>query len=567
MNKSGNLSSVLMLSVILSAVIILVIIAGVLFFPKNEWRKSVCPCDLTNEWSYGDGSPVDMGGGIRYEGGSASLFYKYDSNDSHDVYDSNTSLCFRSHNVVFSIYADEQCIYDFHPKLGGIYGTCYGDCIHTVVIPHNAETVTINVTSLKDDSYDGFHEIVFQDSAAYIHDLAKLNLPPFCICAAAMLLGIAIFVFGLLASNTHQEMTEAVCLGAIAIIMAVWCHTQIRIMHIIAPNPLMIRLMDYAAMELVPIPVWVFAASFTKNLHHPAVYVAVGLSSLNFLLSVILTAFGAADYADFLPITHGLIVIGTIGIIVMIKVSARSGKIEIKRVSYMIYAFLAIAAGALLDLVFFYIWGSSSLNRMSRIGLAIFVCVIAYQEFMQFVNVRVTKTQAELMERLAMEDSLTGVGSRTAFHAYEKKLRERKDGQVLFVHFDVNNLKRVNDTYGHAEGDKFIIAAAECIKEGFGMYHCFRVGGDEFFAVIDPDAEAADRGRNVDELYQCGLKKFLQAQDEYNLTGKSPVPLFIAYGMSTCELDKDDLEQAELLADSRMYEKKREMKGKLAEKA
>ena len=53
--------------------------------------------------------------------------------------------------------------------------------------------------------------------------------------------------------------------------------------------------------------------------------------------------------------------------------------------------------------------------------------------------------------------------------------------------FDVNYLKRTNDVYGHMAGDKLICTAGACIRECFeeeGVGKCYRIGGDEFAAVL-----------------------------------------------------------------------------------
>ena len=63
--------------------------------------------------------------------------------------------------------------------------------------------------------------------------------------------------------------------------------------------------------------------------------------------------------------------------------------------------------------------------------------------------------------------------------------------------------------------------------------------------------------------YENGIAKFTEEQKIYNETGNSPVPLMIAYGMAEYDLSDGDPEKAEQIADSRMYEKKRQMKASL----
>lgn len=93
-----------------------------------------------------------------------------------------------------------------------------------------------------------------------------------------------------------------------------------------------------------------------------------------------------------------------------------------------------------------------------------------------------------------MTDELTGALSR---HAYSLALEQLKaEGMAHdFVAFsiDVNGLKEVNDTFGHATGDSLIATAVERIHEVFGgSGTCYRVGGDEFVVFAEMGSGEAD---------------------------------------------------------------------------
>ena len=90
----------------------------------------------------------------------------------------------------------------------------------------------------------------------------------------------------------------------------------------------------------------------------------------------------------------------------------------------------------------------------------------------------------------------------------------------FIVQFDINDLKKVNDEYGHSEGDKHISAAASVIKASFGADgHIFRTGGDEFIAIL-AGGSCSDRK----------MKEFEQRISAYNFANQPPVPLVIAVG-------------------------------------
>ena len=80
-------------------------------------------------------------------------------------------------------------------------------------------------------------------------------------------------------------------------------------------------------------------------------------------------------------------------------------------------------------------------------------------------------------------DELTGCLNR---RAYEKDIRGlRPSTEFVYVSMDVNGLKIVNDSLGHAAGDELLRGASYCIRKSFDDYgKVYRIGGDEFVAIL-----------------------------------------------------------------------------------
>lgn len=115
------------------------------------------------------------------------------------------------------------------------------------------------------------------------------------------------------------------------------------------------------------------------------------------------------------------------------------------------------------------------------------------------VHDKIKTAQKELQDyidftrRQAYRDGMTGVGSKTAYLEQINRLnREIKEHAAVFsvAVFDVNGLKSVNDSYGHEYGDQLIKDAAEVISQVFGKDSVYRIGGDEFIAVLDKVGES-----------------------------------------------------------------------------
>lgn len=152
------------------------------------------------------------------------------------------------------------------------------------------------------------------------------------------------------------------------------------------------------------------------------------------------------------------------------------------------------------------------------------------------------------IKMLAYTDALTGMGNRTAFS--EQLMKYCEYDRMACVVADVNNLKHCNDKYGHNEGDRLIIDAAECIREAFeGMGESFRIGGDEFCVLIK-ECEPENIMERLDKVEK------LIAEKNRNRV----MQLSVAFGYA---VRADRNERAETLinrCDEMMYDVKHRMK-------
>jgi diguanylate cyclase (GGDEF)-like protein len=100
------------------------------------------------------------------------------------------------------------------------------------------------------------------------------------------------------------------------------------------------------------------------------------------------------------------------------------------------------------------------------------------------------------LERQALTDPLTGLLNRRAledFGARELSRAARTGAPYSALTLDVNKFKQINDTYGHAAGDKALTAVAAALRSSLRLTDvATRVGGDEFFVLLpDSDERAA----------------------------------------------------------------------------
>ena len=159
----------------------------------------------------------------------------------------------------------------------------------------------------------------------------------------------------------------------------------------------------------------------------------------------------------------------------------------------------------------------------------------------------------EEIKRLATTDSLTGVWNRRYL---EESLHKEKERSERFGHpfslliLDVDNLKFLNDTYGHLFGDEVIKTIARTIKSSCRKIDIIgRYGGDEF-AVILPETNKEGAIKVSEKILSNIKSKSLTAPD-----GKK-IPLSASIGIACYPLDAKNGEKLFSLADTAMYKAK-----------
>lgn len=173
-----------------------------------------------------------------------------------------------------------------------------------------------------------------------------------------------------------------------------------------------------------------------------------------------------------------------------------------------------------------------------------------------------------ILEKNAIEyerdhDVLTGLISRGAFHRIMKRLFEETVERIktaALVMLDLDNLKTVNDTYGHEYGDRYIKAAAECFRSSSPEHTIVaRNSGDEFYLFYygySGTEEVKKEIRKLSEaLHACAIE----------LPDKTKYPICASGGIAWYPYDTTSLKVLQKYADYAMYQAKRSGRNHLEE--
>lgn len=176
-------------------------------------------------------------------------------------------------------------------------------------------------------------------------------------------------------------------------------------------------------------------------------------------------------------------------------------------------------------------------------------------------NVRIRLKSEQLLEELNtlyIQDTLTKLYNRRGFEqlsakAFDEMRRDSQKAMILSV--DMDNLKTINDTYGHAHGDIALKAIADALQNASSHGEiCARVGGDEF-TVYGSDYD--------DEMAKQFIDRFYDYLDSFNKSSKLEYQVTASHGYSIASYDKDNsLEYYIRLSDKRLYKDKKRRKEK-----
>ena len=168
--------------------------------------------------------------------------------------------------------------------------------------------------------------------------------------------------------------------------------------------------------------------------------------------------------------------------------------------------------------------------------------------------------EKEKLERERNFDLLTNLYNRRAFREQvEELMKQQQDTMAAAVMWDLDNLKYINDTYGHDEGDRYIAHFANCMKRFFeGQGIIARYSGDEFVTYLRGGGKERIRMRIREFM------KYIQSTT-VDMAGGYQFPVRVSGGLSWYPDNGKDFETLFNYADFAMYMVKHSVKGAVKE--
>ena len=157
----------------------------------------------------------------------------------------------------------------------------------------------------------------------------------------------------------------------------------------------------------------------------------------------------------------------------------------------------------------------------------------------------------ENMQALISVDALTRLNNRGQIDRYMKQLRYQEGLPTWGIMIDIDRFKQINDTYGHAEGDRALVLVSDALRQTAGQMDTRefigRYGGDEFTVIFQASAEGV-------ETWSAALRENIRGKQ---LENRLPYDLKLSVGWEAMRDENDTMPACLERADAKLYDAKR----------
>lgn len=390
------------------------------------------------------------------------------------------------------------------------------------------------------------------------HLIVKERLLKFFITCMILIVGVILLLYTVVIMEKGQEDEGLRSFIIFAIMLGVWMICESQILELYIPCGIAMVFLDHLMLMLMPLPFLLFLKQMYPNKENPIWGICCYLNCAVVIVRVFLQMMGLSDLRETLWLTHVVILIFVVCVFAL-SVSEIIKKEMTRQLRLNICCVLVLLAAIFLELAEYRLHNKST--PIGSIGFLFYIVVMGTAGVKKSRRMMEQAKESEMYRKLAFVDELTGVYNRTAFKrdlgncpaagtgtgAEEKEISPT----VLFM-FDLNDLKKCNDNFGHEYGDRYIRMISDGIRQIFeGDGKLYRIGGDEFCVIMPFVSEAA-----ILEKLRL-LKEYTEKKRKQGFV----VPVSVAAGYAVYNPQVDtSLEDTMRRADDMMYQDKQEQK-------
>ncbi|MBR0410065.1 MAG: HD-GYP domain-containing protein [Eubacterium sp.] len=283
------------------------------------------------------------------------------------------SLCMKSIDTVFDVYADGRCIYTYRPTIPRRLGRSYGMYVHTIAIPEDTEVLGLHLEPVFPDTSAALGDVLIEDGGQYMNNLFRRNLPAFGRSSVILFIGLlflTIGIFGKTIMNTAG--LDFISFGLLCILIGFTGYNDTLLLQVMTRHPALIRVITYVCQIFLPYPAIAFFASAAGDSRSRLVPSSLILCLANFAMQVMLTYLGISDYYYLVYISHGIIAMAFVATAYLLIRAIRQDEIQKELLRCLIIGLFSCTIGVGMDILRYYFYQSYGSTSYTRIGVLVF---------------------------------------------------------------------------------------------------------------------------------------------------------------------------------------------------
>ena len=454
------------------------------------------------------------------------------------------AVLFSTYHTFVKVYADNELIYSYGKKKELPFGNTPGSLWDLVEISskYKGKELKIELTSPYNKYSGKIPKILYGSRADLLLYTLKRSLPLMIFSIIPFAFGVIALVFFFVFYKLWGSL-KLLNLSILLIISSLWGLSESKFFQFYFGNAFATEVATFLFLAMVLMATSILLKEIgiikdTKKFKYFLIDFAV------YVIINVLQLLNIADYFNTLFLVHSSSILTCIFISIDVYKNMLHHKKKVFS-KYFVYGFSILFVCGILDTLEFYLYDVFGNGFFLRIGLLLFMIFIGIWYMKTYINMAKENIEKKVYEKLAYTDPLTLKKNRRAFNKELLTLKETsKKGTIIFA--DINNLKVINDTYGHEEGDKAIIIVSKALERFTDIY---RLGGDEFCVI------AREKGK--DEVKNIINDIVL---DTELLTKNNKFKITLAYGYEEYDANTKDINDVVNKADKNMYINKKRIK-------
>lgn len=464
-----------------------------------------------------------------------------------------TMLCVETNHQSIMVYIDDELIYEYGETNDVRFGKAFGAAWNLVQIPENSNgrTISLTISSPYNQVRKNLHEVVLGSKSAIVFKLLRENIGSLIFCFVIFVLGTVFVILALVSAVKHLGLNDQsfLYLGLFSIMAAIWTITDTKLPQFVFGNVAVVYMTSFFTFMLMPIPFLLYVKKICRY-GNMFLDVLCSLFVLVFLCNTGLYILNVRDLPQTVIFTHILLFLSVISVFSICIREIRDKKNT--NANKLFCGMCVFGLCSVFSVLQFYTGNHHDNSRFFRYGFLVFIIMLGISTFKSWIALLRSNTEAKIYKELAYFDVLTGLSNRMAFDRDMDSLECEFDKfkSISLILFDLNHLKKTNDTYGHSSGDMMIKGFGKCISDVFGPLNVqgYRIGGDEFAVIL------TDRSKNEVTSYVEELENKVEELNNCN-----DIKVHFAFGCaSTTTSGLDFIKAYDLFntADSKMYSMK-----------